>query len=261
MSRARRGAGGGLFEAHAPEPVAETGAPSAPASAAAAETAPHYKDHRERVRRRFLDGEPERFQDYELLELLLFHTVDRVDVKPLAKALLQEFGSFGGVLAAEPNRLTRHARITARTVAHFRAVRESARRLLRAEIGDKPVISSWAQLVDYCRAGLADEPTERFRVLFLDKKNRLIADELQQRGTVDHTPVYPREVVKRALDLGATALILVHNHPSGDPTPSRADIEMTREVSTAATALGILLHDHVVVARGGCQSLRSLGLL
>ena len=257
MSKAGRDAGGGLFDAGAAAPG--PGPASVPAREPAPE--PHYKNHRERVRQRFLDGEPERFQDYELLELLLFHSIDRVDVKPLAKTLLQEFGSFGGVLAADPNRLTRHDRVTARTVAHFKAVRESARRLLRAEIAGKPLLSSWTQLVDYCRASLADEPTERFRVLFLDRKNRLIADELQQRGTVDHTPVYPREVVKRALDLGATALILVHNHPSGDPTPSRADIEMTREVNAAAAALGIVLHDHVVVARSGCQSLRSLGLL
>ena len=223
--------------------------------------APHYKDHRRRLRRRFLDTDPEAFADYELLELLLFHSIERIDVKPLAKQLLRDFNGFGGVLAADETRLTRYPRLNERTVAHFKAVREAARRLLRAEIADRPVISSWTQLVDYCRASLADERTERFRILFLDRKNRLIADEVQQRGTVDHTPVYPREVIRRALEVGATALILVHNHPSGDPTPSQADIAMTHEIRDAADKLGIALYDHVIVGKGTASSFGALGLL
>ena len=222
---------------------------------------PHYKSHRERLRQRFLKSDPESFPDYELLELLLFHSIERVDVKPLAKQLLGDFKSFSGVLAASEERLTRYPRINERTAAHFKAVREAARRLLRAEIADRPVISSWTQLIDYCRASMADEQTERFRILYLNRKNMLIADEVQQRGTVDHTPVYPREVIKRALELGATALILVHNHPSGDPTPSRADIEMTHEVRDAADKLGISVYDHVIVGKGTANSFKALGLL
>jgi DNA repair protein RadC len=222
---------------------------------------PHYKSHRQRLRQRFLKSDPESFDDYELLELLLFHSIERVDVKPLAKQLLRDFKSFGGVLAADEEQLTRYPRINERTAAHFKAVREAARRVLRAEIADRPVISSWTQLIDYCRASMADERTERFRILYLDRKNKLIADEIQQRGTVDHTPVYPREVIKRALEVGATALILVHNHPSGDPTPSRADIEMTHEVRDAADKLGIAVYDHVIVGKGTTSSFKALGLL
>jgi len=222
---------------------------------------PHYKSHRERLRQRFLKSDPESFPEYELLELLLFHSIERVDVKPLAKQLLDDFKSFSGVLAASEERLTRYPRINERTAAHFKAVREAARRLLRAEIADRPVISSWTQLIDYCRASMADEQTERFRILYLNRKNMLIADEIQQRGTVDHTPVYPREVIKRALELGATAMILVHNHPSGDPTPSRADIEMTHEVRDAADKLGISVYDHVIVGKGTANSFKALGLL
>jgi len=222
---------------------------------------PHHKEHRSRLRKRFLASDAEAFPDYELLELLLFHTIERVDVKPLAKALIKEFGSFGGVLAADPDRLMRHARISERTVAHFKAVREAARRFARTEVVERPVMSSYEALIDYCRVSLMDEQTERFHVLFLNRKNALIADEVQQRGTVDHTPVYPREVIKRALDLGATALIMVHNHPSGDPTPSRADIDMTHEVRDAAEKLGIVLHDHVIVAKSGTASFKSMGLL
>lgn len=222
---------------------------------------PHHADHRQRLRERFLAGDAERFPDYELLELLLFFSIERIDVKPLAKALLAEFGSLGAVLAAEPARLRRFERINERTCALFKALREAGRRLLRDDLTGRSVISSWSQLLDYCRTSLAEEPGERFRVLFLDRKNKLISDELQQRGTIDHAPVYPREVVKRALELGATALILVHNHPSGDPTPSRADIEITREVRDAAKALGIAVHDHIVVGRSGTASMRALNLI
>ncbi len=222
---------------------------------------PHYLDHRKRLRARFLGGDVEAFPDYELLELLLCFAIDRVDVKPLAKALLAEFGCLAAVLAAEPSRLEAFERMGERPQALFRVIREAARRMLRQELADRPVISSWQALLDYCRASLVEEQTERFRVLYLDRKNRLIADDLQQKGTVDHAPVYPREVLKRALELGATALILVHNHPSGDPTPSQADVAMTREVRQAADALGITLHDHVVVGLTGTASMRALGLL
>ncbi|MBK8908664.1 MAG: DNA repair protein RadC [Rhodospirillales bacterium] len=221
----------------------------------------HYRNHRDRVRRRFLDGDPERFQDYELLELLLFYSVDRVDVKPLAKQLLADFKSYGAVLAAPPERLAGYPRISERTIAHFKAVRESARRMLYGEVSERPLVSSWPQLLDYCRAAMADEPVERFRILFLDRKNRIIADEVQQKGTVDHTPVYPREVLKRALELGASGLILVHNHPSGDPTPSRGDIDMTREIREAADKLDIALFDHIVVGRREACSFKANGLL
>lgn len=230
-------------------------------SAADQTAAPRHAEHRHRLRQRFLNGEAETLPDYELLELLLFYSVDRVDVKPLAKALLADFGSFSAVLAGDATRLVRHKRVNERTLALFRAVREAGRRMLREQIVDRPVISSSAALIDYCRLRLADEPIEHFRVLFLDRKNRLIADEEQQRGTVDHAPLYPREVIKRALELGATALILVHNHPSGDPTPSRADVDMTRDVIDIAARLGITVHDHVVVAKGGVSSLKSLGLI
>ncbi|MCW5700754.1 MAG: DNA repair protein RadC [Rhodospirillales bacterium] len=231
------------------------------AGSGASEKKPHYHSHRERVRQRFLDADPEKFSDYELLELLLFYSIERVDVKPLAKQLLGDFKTFGGVLAAPQNRLLKYPKIKDRTVAHFKAVRESVRRLLYSEIADRPVVTSWSQLLDYCRAAMVDEPVERFRILFLDRKNKIITDEVQQSGTVDHTPVYTREVVKRALELGATGLILVHNHPSGDPTPSRADIDMTREISDAAEKLGIQLYDHVIVGRQAAQSFRSMGLL
>ncbi|TVR98415.1 MAG: JAB domain-containing protein [Rhodospirillales bacterium] len=222
---------------------------------------PHYKGHRDRLRKRLMDSGPESFPDYELLELLLFYSVERVDVKPLAKRLIATFGSLGGVLAASPEQLLRHERVSERTIVHLKALREISVRLLRERVADRPVVSSWQQLLDYCHVAMADEGTERFRLLFLDRKNRIIRDEVQQQGTVDHTPVYPREVIKRALDLGACALILVHNHPSGDPTPSQADIAMTQEIRDIGAKLGITLYDHVIVAKGGTRSFRQLGLL
>jgi DNA repair protein RadC len=221
---------------------------------------PHYWGHRQRVRDRVLAAGLETFQDYELLELLLFHAIDRVDVKPLAKQLLARFGTIGDVLSAETERL-KDAGVDARAIVLFRAVRECGLRLAKRDVIDRPVIGSWQKLIDYCHAALQHEKTEQFRVLFLDRKNVLIADEVQQRGTVDHTPVYPREVVKRALELNASAVILVHNHPSGDPAPSRADMEMTSEVKAAAKALGIEVHDHLVIGRKSHASFRSLGLL
>ncbi len=221
---------------------------------------PHYWGHRSRVRERVLKGGIEPLADYELLELLLFYAIERIDTKPLAKRLLERFGTLGDVFAAEPTQL-REFDIDQRTLVLFKALRESGRRLAERKVKDMPVLTNWQQLIDYCHTALAHEKTEQFRILFLDRKNVLIADEVQQRGTIDHTPVYPREVVKRALALNAAALILVHNHPSGDPKPSRDDIEMTREIKTATEALGIAIHDHLVIGRKGHASFRSLGLL
>ncbi len=220
-----------------------------------------FRGHRDRVRRRFLNAGAEALADYELLELLLFYSVERVDVKPLAKALLREFGSIGGILAASREQLEKHEKLSERTTVHLKAIRETARRLAKEAFIDRPVVSSWNQLLDYCRVAMADEQTERFRILFLDRKNRIIRDEVQQTGTVDHTPLYPREVIKRTFELGASSLILVHNHPSGDPTPSPADIAVTRELSEIGAKLGITLHDHVIIAKGGFRSLKAMGLL
>jgi len=221
---------------------------------------PHYHGHRARLRERVLKSGMDSLPDYELLELLLFYAIQRIDTKPLAKRLLERFGTLGDVFAAEPAQL-REFEIDQRTLVLFRAVREAGRRLAERKVKDMPVLTNWQQLIDYCHAALAHEKTEQFRILFLDRKNVLIADEVQQRGTIDHTPVYPREVIKRALELGAAALILVHNHPSGDPKPSRDDIEMTKEIRKAAEALGITIHDHLVIGRKGHSSFRSLGLL
>lgn len=199
--------------------------------------------------------------DYELLELLLFQARPRADMKPLAKALIAEFGSFAEVISAPVERLEAVNGVGSSVVATLKVVRESALRLMQAQIMEKPVIGSWNALIDYCRASMAYGQTEQFRVLFLDKRNRVIADETQQQGTVDHTPVYPREVAKRALELGASALILVHNHPSGDPTPSQADIDMTGKIAKAGEALGIAVHDHLVIGRAEHTSFREQGLL
>ena len=225
-----------------------------------AEPKPHYHGHRARVRERVLKAGIESLPDYELLELILFYAIERIDTKPLAKRLLERFGTLGDIFAAEPAQL-REFEIDQRTLVLFKAMRESGRRLAERKVKDMPVMTNWQQLIDYCHAALAHEKTEQFRILFLDRKNVLIADEVQQRGTIDHTPVYPREVVKRALALNAAALILVHNHPSGDPRPSREDIEMTREIKAAAEALGIAIHDHLVIGRKGHSSFRSLGLI
>ena len=222
---------------------------------------PHYQGHRRRLRERFLATVGDGMPDYEILELLLSIAIPRSDVKPLAKALIDRFGGLPAVLSAEPAALGQISGMGEVSTVAVKIVREAAKRLARAEASEQPVIASWDRLIDYCMTAMGHEPVEQFRLLFLDKRNRLIADEVQQRGTVDHTPLYPREVVKRALELGATAIILVHNHPSGDPTPSRGDIEMTREVSEAAGKLGIVLHDHVIISREGHTSFKSLGLL
>jgi DNA repair protein RadC len=215
--------------------------------------------HRARLRDRFLKSGA--LPDYELLELTLFSAIPRRDTKPLAKALLARFGSYAEVIAAPSARLKEIPGVGDAVVHHLKIVEAAARRLVQAEVLGKSALSSWSALIDYCMAAMARVPHEEFRVLFLDRKNVLIADEVQAKGTVDHTPVYPREIVKRALELSASALILVHNHPSGDPTPSRADIEMTREIQAAAKALKIQLHDHLVIGRSGHASFKTLGLI
>jgi DNA repair protein RadC len=223
--------------------------------------APHYLGHRSRLKARFLETGPDSLPDYELLELVLFRTLPRGDVKPLAKQLIAQFGSFGATLAAPYERLVEIRGVKEATATDFKVIEAAARRFAKGAIGKRPVLSSWAAVIDYCRTAMAFDDRERFRILFLDKKNALIADEVQQNGTVDHTPVYPREVVRRALELRATALILVHNHPSGDPTPSRADINMTRTIVDVAKPLGIEIHDHVIVGRDGHASFRGLKLI
>ncbi len=217
--------------------------------------------HRERLRARFLTGGADAMPDYELLELTLFAALPRRDTKPLAKALLARFGSFAEVIAAPRARLMEVKGVGEAVANHLKIVEAAAHRLAKTRVIGRPALSSWTALLDYCTAAMARIQREEFRVLFLDRKNVLIADEVQNKGTVDHTPVYPREIVKRALELSASAIILVHNHPSGDPTPSKADILMTREIVTAAKALGLAVHDHLVVGRSGHASFKSLGLL
>ena len=216
---------------------------------------PHFHGHRERLRERFREAGDEKLADYELLELILFQVIQRRDTKPMAKALLARFGSFSEVLAAPVARLCEIEGIGEMVAQHLKVVQAAARRFARDPIRQRPLLDSWASVIDYCRAAMAYEHVEQFRILFLDKKNTLIADEVQQSGTVDHTPVYPREVVKRALELSATAIILVHNHPSGDPTPSQADIQMTRQLAEIAKPLNIVLHDHIIVGRNERQGL------
>jgi DNA repair protein RadC len=233
-----------------------------PAASGSAETAkPHYLGHRERLRQRLIAKGGDALADYEVLEVLLYAGNPRGDTKPLAKALIDRFGSLAGVLAAGPEALRAVKGMGDGAIAGLLASREAATRMAREQAMERPVIASWDKLLAYCRIRMAQEQVEQFHLLFLDRKNRLIADEPQAKGTVDHTPVYPREVVKRALDLGASALILVHNHPSGDPTPSKADIQMTRDVADAAKRLGIAVHDHVIITRSGHTSFKTKGLL
>ena len=217
--------------------------------------------HRERMRTRLLTAGPLALADYELLEMVLFLALPRRDTKPIAKALMTRFGSFAAAIAAPLNDLRGMEGIGDAGAAALKTVQAAALRLAQAEVMNRPLLNNWDRLMEYLTAAMAREQVEQFRVLFLDTRNRLLADEAQARGTVNHTPVYPREVVKRALELQATAIILVHNHPSGDPTPSRDDIEMTREVKQAAGALSIVLHDHVIVGNGRWLSFRREGLL
>jgi DNA repair protein RadC len=216
--------------------------------------------HRERLRERFLQGGADALPDYELLELLLFRAIPRRDVKPIAKMLLQRFGSFAEVIAAPPARLKEVDYVGESVVAELKIVEAAALRLSRESMKKKLTLGSFAQVLDYCRSAMAYLETEEFRVLFLDKKNGLLADEVQGRGTVDHTPVYPREIVRRALELNASAVILVHNHPSGDPTPSQADIMMTETIVSVAKPLGVNVHDHLIIGRNGHASFRALKL-
>jgi DNA repair protein RadC len=226
-----------------------------------AEAPPHFHGHRERLRTRFMEAGSEALADYEMLELVLFRAVPRRDVKPLAKDLLARFGSFAEVISAPPARLAEVDGLSEAAITEFKIVQAAAHRLAKGQVRKRPVLASWSAVLDYIRAAQAFAEKEQFRILFLDKRNQLIADEIQQQGTVDHTPVYPREVVKRALELSSTAIILVHNHPSGDPTPSQADIEMTRQIASAAKPLGVALHDHIIVGKDGHASSRGLKLI
>lgn len=221
----------------------------------------YIRDHRQRLRERFMEGGAAAMPDYELLELLLFRAIPRRDVKPVARALLDQFGDFNRVLAAPPERLASVPGVGPAVIADLKIVEAAAHRMARARVMKRHVISSWDAVLDYCHTTMSHRDTEQFRVLYLDTKNTLIADEEQARGTVDHVPVYPREVAKRALELNASALILVHNHPSGDPSPSTSDIRMTEKINDACAALGIALHDHLIVGKSRELSFRSEGYL
>lgn len=222
---------------------------------------PHYRGHRDRLRQRFLSGGAEALPDYELLELLLFMAIPQKDIKPLAKDLVARFGSLSGVLNASVTDLITVKGISENSAATLKIVQAAAHRLLKQDMMKRPILNSWARLMEYCAATMAHEQREHFRVLFLNKKNELVADEIQHSGTVDHTQAYPREIMKRALELGATALVLCHNHPSGDPTPSRADIEMTQAIVAAGQPFSIIIHDHLVVSRNGTASFKTMGLM
>ena len=224
-------------------------------------TTSHQQGHRARLRERFLGAGAGSVADYEMLELVLFRAIPQRDVKPIAKRLIECFGDFNGVISAPRSRLAEVPGIGPAVICELKIVEAAAHRLARARVMHRHALSSWSALMEYCKTTMAHRDTEQFRVLYLDRKNVLIADEEQGKGTVDHVPVYPREVVKRALEVNASALILVHNHPSGDPTPSQADIDMTRQVERAAKAVGIVLHDHVIVGKDQDTSFRSQGLL
>ena len=221
----------------------------------------HYVGHRVRLKARFREAGADALADYELLELILFRAIPRVDVKPLAKKLIERFGSFAEALAAPPARLAEIDGMNEGAVTEFKIVEASAKRFTKIVARNRRSMSSWSEVIDYCRTAMAFEDREEFRILFLDKKNGLIADESQGLGTIDHTPVYPREVVKRALELAATAIVLVHNHPSGDPTPSTQDVKMTLEIISIAAPLGVKIHDHIIVGRQGHASLKGMRLI
>lgn len=225
------------------------------------EEKPHYFGHRKRVKERFLKTNGVGFADYELLEILLFAAKPRADVKPLAKKIIAKFGSMAKVLNASPYELESIEELGESGVVQIKAAYEIALRMLKEDFDKKTIISSWKSLLDYCRAAMGNSKNEQFRIFFLDTKNQLIADELQQEGTIDHTPVYPREVVKRALELGAASIILAHNHPSGDPSPSKSDVDMTKKIIQAATPLGIQVHDHIIIAAAKHYSFKANGLL
>ncbi|MEO0400781.1 MAG: DNA repair protein RadC [Pseudomonadota bacterium] len=232
-----------------------------PAPMPTGRTPSYMADHRKRLRTRFMDGGAGAMPDYELLELVLFRAILRQDVKPLAHLLMAEFGDFNRVVSAPVDRLRSIKGVGDAVICELKVIEAAAQRLARAKILNKHVLSSWDALIDYCHTTMAHRETEQFRVLFLDRKNVLIADEEQGKGTVDHVPVYPREVAKRALELNASALILVHNHPSGDPTPSQSDIDMTNQMENACGALGLTLHDHLIVGKSRELSFKSEGYL
>ena len=222
---------------------------------------PHYAGHRKRLRERFRDAGPDALADYELLEMILYNAISQGDTKPTAKALLKRFGSLVEVIHAPDNLLREIHGVGDTTVHQLKLIAAAADRIARGEIRRSVALSSWNEVIDYCRSSMAFADKEQFRLLFLDKRNQLIADEVQQTGTVDHTPVYPREVIKRALELSATAIILVHNHPSGDPAPSQADIQMTKAIIDIASPLGISVHDHIIVGKNGHASMKGLRLI
>ncbi len=232
-----------------------------PAPLPAGKTPSYIADHRKRLRSRFMQGGAQAVPDYELLELVLFRAIPRRDVKPLARELMDHFGDFNRVMTAPPERLRTVSGIGEAVITELKIVEAAAHRMARSRILQRHVVSSWDALLDYCHTTMAHRETEQFRVLYLDRKNTVIADEEQAKGTVDHVPVYPREVAKRALELNASALILVHNHPSGDPTPSQADIAMTDQINAACLALGLTLHDHLVIGKSRELSFRSAGYL
>jgi len=245
-----------------PQSLFETDeAPVVPIPKSRGQLPSYIKDHRKRLRDRFLTGGAAALPDYEMLELVLFRAIPRQDVKPLAHLLLDTFGDFNRVLSAPPERLTSVKGVGAAVVQELKIVEAAAHRLARSRVMERHVVSSWDALLDYCHTTMAHRDTEQFRVLYLDRKNTVIADEEQAQGTVDHVPVYPREVVKRALELNASAMILVHNHPSGDPTPSDSDISMTIKVNNAAQALGLTLHDHLIIGKSRELSFRAQGYL
>jgi DNA repair protein RadC len=242
-----------LFESDEAQPV--------PVKGTKARLPSYISDHRARLRDRFMRSGSGALPDYEMLELVLFRAIPRQDVKPLARRLLDRFGDFNGVLSATPARLKEMHGVGDAVVHELKIVEAAAHRLSRARVMGRRFVSSWDQLIDYCHTAMSHRETEQFRVLYLDRKNTLIADEAAAEGTVGHVPVYPREIVKRALELGASALILVHNHPSGDPTPSKEDIDMTERVRVAASALEITLHDHIIIGRDGHASLKGMKLV
>ncbi len=235
--------------------------PPPPVGLADGDNKPHYFGHRQRLRERFMEQGADGLADYELLELLLFFSIPRIDVKPLAKELIEKFGGFAGVLAADAGRLAEVDNLSYQSVVQLKAIHAAGLNLARGELVEQPVLKSWNKLLQYLRAHMGQATEEQFRIVFLNAKNVIIADEVQQVGTVNHTPVYPREVIKRALELGATALIMVHNHPSGDPTPSQADIDMTTEVMEAGDKLSIVLHDHIIISKHGHSSFKEMGLI
>lgn len=221
----------------------------------------HREGHRERLRHRLVEGGPKAVQDYEVLEMILFRAIPRRDVKELAHQLIADFGDLSAVLSAPPNVLQQYKGISERTVAEFKIVETAALRLGQSKLNHRSVLQNWDALVVYCRTQLAEKPTEQFHVIFLNKQNHILADEVMGNGTIDHTPVYPREVIKRALELNAAALILVHNHPSGDPSPSKADIDMTNRIKDLASQFNMVLHDHLIIGRNNEVSFKNVGLL